>query len=146
MSRIGKVPVDIPKDVKVDVDGNKVSVEGSKGRLELPIPEGIKVDLSDSKIVVTRALDTKQNRSNHGTIRARLANMVTGVTKGHRKDLEIQGIGFRAHTQGKKIVFNLGFSHPVEFEIPNEVKATVANQTSISIEGPDNVLVGQIAA
>lgn len=146
MSRIGKNPVEVPKDVKVNADRTKVMVEGPKGKLELAVPAGIKVELKESKIVVTRDSDSKQNRSNHGTIRARLDNMVTGVTKGHKKDLEIQGIGFRANLQGKKIVFNLGFSHPVEFEVPEFVKATVANQTSITVEGSDIVLVGQTAA
>ena len=146
MSRIGKIPVEVPKDVKVNVDAAKVSMEGSKGKLELPLPAGIKVAFNEGKLVVTRTSDTKQDRANHGTIRARLANMITGVTKGHKKDLEIQGIGFRANLQGKKITFTLGFSHPVEFPVPDTIKATVADQTSISIEGPDNVLVGQTAA
>jgi large subunit ribosomal protein L6 len=146
MSRKGKVPIEIPKEVKINVNGGKVSIEGSKGKLELPIPEGIKVVFSENKIVVTRVSDSKQDRSNHGTIRARLANMITGVTKGHRKDLEIQGIGFRAHLQDKKISFNLGFSHPVEFQIPDSVKVAVDDQTLISIEGSDNMLVGQTAA
>ena len=146
MSRIGKIPVEVPKDVKVNIDASKVFIEGSKGKLELPLPEGIKVAFSESKISVSRTSDSKQDRSNHGTIRARLVNMITGVTRGHKKDLEIQGIGFRANLQGKKIIFNLGFSHPVEFPVPDTIKATVADQTSISIEGPDNVLVGQTAA
>ena len=146
MSRIGKIPVDVPKDVKVNVETSNVRLEGSKGKLDLNIPHGINVEFKDEKLTVTRVSNTKQNRSNHGTIRARLANMVVGVTKGHKKDLEIQGIGFRARLQGNKIVFSLGFSHPVEFEVPDCVKAIVPNQTSITVEGSDNVLVGQIAA
>lgn len=146
MSRIGKIPVQIPKDVKAKVEGGRVLVEGPKGKLELALPDGIRVNCQADQITVERTADTKQNRANHGTIRARIDNMITGVAKGHRKDLEIQGIGFRANLQGKKIVFNLGFSHPVEFEVPEGVKASVANQTAISIEGSDNVLVGQTAA
>jgi large subunit ribosomal protein L6 len=146
MSRTGKNPIEVPKGVKVDVTSNKVSLEGPKGKLALDIPNGINVEFKEEKITVTRAAETKQDRSNHGTIRSRLNNMVVGVTQGHKKDLEIQGIGFRAQLQGKKIVFNLGFSHPVEFEVPDCVKATVPTQTSITIEGPDNVMVGQIAA
>jgi large subunit ribosomal protein L6 len=146
MSRTGKNPVDLPKGVKVDATTNKVSLEGPKGKLDLNIPHGVNVELKDDKLTVTRISDAKQNRSNHGTIRSRLANMVVGVTDGHKKDLEIQGIGFRAQLQGKKIVFSLGFSHPVEFDVPDCVTAIVPNQTSITIEGPDNVMVGQIAA
>ena len=146
MSRTGKNPVDLPKGVKVDITANKVSVEGPKGKLDLNIPHGVNVEFKDDKLTVTRISDAKQNRSNHGTIRSRLANMVVGVTDGHKKDLEIQGIGFRAQLQGKKIVFNLGFSHPVEFDVPDCVTATIPTQTSITIEGPDNVMVGQIAA
>ena len=146
MSRTGKNPITIPKGVKVDAVASKVSLEGPKGKLDLNIPHGINVEFKDDKLTVTRISDAKQNRSNHGTIRSRLANMVVGVTDGHKKDLEIQGIGFRAQLQGKKIVFNLGFSHPVEFDVPDCVTATIPTQTSITIEGPDNVMVGQIAA
>ncbi|MCK5180605.1 MAG: 50S ribosomal protein L6 [Candidatus Omnitrophica bacterium] len=146
MSRTGKNPVDLPKGVKVDTTANKVSVEGPKGKLDLNIPHGVNVEFKDDKLTVTRISDAKQNRSNHGTIRSRLANMVVGVTDGHKKDLEIQGIGFRAQLQGNEIVFNLGFSHPVEFDVPDCVTATIPTQTSITIEGPDNVMVGQIAA
>lgn len=146
MSRIGKAPVEVPKDVKVNIAANHVRLEGPKGRLDLPIPAGIHVECKDGKLAVARVSDAKQNRANHGTIRARLAGMVVGVTQGHKKELEIQGIGLRAQMQGQKIVFNLGFSHPVEFEVPACVKATVQNQTSISVEGPDHVMVGQIAA
>lgn len=146
MSRIGKIPVVVPKDVKVNIDPDKVHVEGLKGKLDLNIPEGIKVELKAGQLLVTRQADTKQDKSTHGTIRACLVNMMTGVTKGHKKDLEIQGLGFRAQLQGKKIVFNLGLSHPVEFEVPNTVKVAVPTQTSITIEGPDNMAVGQVAA
>ncbi len=146
MSRIGKVPISVSKDVKVDIRKGFVGVEGAKGKLGLEIPHGINVEHKDEQILVTRLSDAKQSRSNHGTIRARLANMVAGVTNGHKRDLEIQGIGFRTKLEGKKLVFNLGFSHPVEFEVPGSIKVTVPNQTSITLEGPDNVEVGQIAA
>jgi large subunit ribosomal protein L6 len=121
-------------------------VEGPKGKLALDIPQGISVELKNEQLTVLRSSDEKQDRANHGTIRARLVNMIFGVTEGHKKALEIQGIGFRANLQGKKIMFNLGFSHPVEFEVPEGLKATVADQTSITLEGPDNVLLGQAAA
>ena len=146
MSRIGKIPVAVPKEVKITLDASKVHVEGPKGKLELNIPSGIKVELKDGQLLVTRQSDIKQMKATHGTIRACLVNMVTGVTKGHKKDLEIQGLGFRAQLQGKKIVFSMGLSHPVEFEVPDTVKVGVPIQTSITIEGPDNMAVGQVAA
>lgn len=146
MSRIGKIPVVVPKEVKITLDASKVGVEGPKGKLELNIPSGIKVELKDGQLLVTRQSDIKQMKATHGTIRAHLVNMVTGVTKGHKKDLEIQGLGFRAQLQGKKIVFSMGLSHPVEFEVPNTVKVAVPTQTSITIEGQDNMAVGQVAA
>ena len=146
MSRIGKIPVSVPKDVKVKVDAINAHVEGPKGKLDLAIPHGIKVEVKDDKLNVIRLSDNKQNRANHGTIRARLVRMIQGVSKGHKKDLEIQGIGFRAQLQGKKVLFNLGLSHPVEFEVPEDVKISVPTQTSISVEGADIVRVGQIAA
>jgi len=146
MSRVGKNPVSVPKDVKVNIDASNVNIEGAKGKLSLRVPRGINVEFKDEQLMVTRTSNAKQNRSNHGTIRATLANMVVGVTEGHKKELEIQGIGFRAQLQGTKLSMNLGFSHPVEFEVPEYVKATVTKQTSILIEGPDNALVGQVAA
>lgn len=102
MSRTGKNPVDVPKGVKVNAAANKVSLEGPKGKLDLNIPHGINVEFKDDKLTVTRVSDTKQNRSNHGTIRSLLANMVVGVTDGHKKDLEIQGIGFALNCRKKR--------------------------------------------
>jgi len=146
MSRIGKVPVVFPKEVKVAIETGNVKLEGPKGKLDLQIPHGIKVEQKDNQLIINRLSNDKQARANHGTIRARLANMVVGVTEGHKKDLEIQGIGFRAQLQGNKVVFNFGFSHPVEFEVPKDVKINVPSQTSLSVEGADNVRVGLIAA
>ena len=146
MSRIGKIPVAVPKEVKITIDASKVHMEGPKGKLELNIPSGIKVESKGGQLLVARQSDIKQMKATHGTIRACLVNMVTGVTKGHKKDLEIQGLGFRAQLQGKKIAFSLGLSHPVEFEVPDTVKVAVPTQTSITIEGPDNMAVGQVAA
>ncbi len=146
MSRIGKVPVEVPKDVKIKVDKGTVSMESSKGKMDLVVPHGIKVELQDSSLNVTRLSDAKQNRANHGTVRSNLANMIVGLTTGHKKDLEIQGIGFRAALEGKKIVMNLGFSHPVEFEVPEDVKVEVPTQTAISVAGIDSARVGLIAA
>jgi len=146
MSRIGKSPVSVPKEVKVKIDPSQISLEGPKGKLTLDIPHGITVEHVENKLVVNRVSNVKQNRANHGTIRSCLSNMVVGVTAGHKKDLEIQGIGFRAQLEGKKIVFGLGFSHPVEYQIPGDVKVSLPNPTSVVIEGPDNARVGQEAA
>ena len=146
MSRIGKNPVVVPKEVKVSITDGNIHLEGPKGKLDLKIPFGIRVESKEAKLIVSRMGESKQDRSNHGTIRARLASMMIGLTQGHRKDLEIQGLGFRAQLQGKNIVFNLGLSHPVEFPIPTEVKVTVPTQTAISVEGPSSELVGQVAA
>lgn len=146
MSRIGKIPVAVPKEVKIHIDSQSVQVEGPKGKLSLKIPQGIKVEVKDQELHVNRLQDTKQGRADHGTTRSHLVNMVKGVTAGHKKDLEIQGIGFRAQAQGNKLTFNLGFSHPVELPIPKDVKATVANQTNITLEGADTTVVGQFAA
>ncbi|MBI5150643.1 MAG: 50S ribosomal protein L6 [Candidatus Omnitrophica bacterium] len=146
MSRIGKIPVAVPKEVKANIGPLNVHIEGPKGKLDLKLPSGIKVELKDGHLLVTRASDDKQARANHGTIRAHLVNMVTGVTMGHKKDLELQGLGFRAQLQGKKVVFNLGLSHPVEFEVPATVKVTVPTQTAITVEGADSMAVGEVAA
>lgn len=146
MSRIGKIPVVIPKDVKVDISNGTITLEGKKGRLSLNIPSGISLEHADDQIMVTRLSDVKQHRADHGTVRSNLQNMVMGVTEGHKKELEIQGVGFRAQLQGKKVVFSLGLSHPVEFEAPEGVVIGVPNQTSIVIEGIDKAFVGQVAA
>ena len=146
MSRIGKNPVPLPKDVKAIFEGDGVRLEGPKGKLSLAIPDGVKVEQKEDQLVITRLSDDKQNRANHGTVRAILNNIIMGVTKGHKKELEIQGVGFRAQMQGKKLILNLGFSHPVEFEPPQEVAIKVPKPTFIEVEGTDRMLVGQVAA
>ncbi len=146
MSRIGKNPVDVSKDVKVSINNENVHFEGPKGKLDLKVPQGIKVELKDSKLIVNRLSDTKQDRANHGTIRASLVNMIEGVVKGHKKELEIQGLGFRAALQGKKVIFSIGLSHPVEFDVPDDVKVAVDNQTVIKVEGSDKMRVGLVAS
>lgn len=147
MSRIGKIPVDLPSGVKVNQTPTSITLEGSKGSLSLDIPHGIEVKQEDNTLVVSRTSEAKQARASYGTVRALLQNMVVGVTEGHKKDLEIQGLGFRAENKGNKIVLNLGLSHPVEFESPEDVKVEVAkNQTNISVEGIDKSRVGLIAS
>ncbi len=123
-----------------------VNVEGPKGKLLLDLPLGIKVEQGDKGVVVSRVNDTKQNKANHGTIRALLKNMFVGVTKSHTKDLEIQGIGFRAQVTGQKLGLSLGFSHPVEFIVPAGVKILSPKPTEIKLESADKILLGQVAA
>ncbi len=146
MSRIGKQHIDIVKDVKIAVKDNDVLVEGPKGKLSLNVPDRICIEPKDGKIIVTRTGDTKQDRSNHGTIRSCLVNMIKGVTQGHMKKLEIQGIGFRAQVQGQKLTLNLGFSHPVEFVVPEGVKVKAITSTELEFESIDNVSLGNTVA
>ena len=146
MSRIAKTPVIVPKNVKIAFDTTKINVEGPKGKLSVNLPSGIKLEQKDDQLFVNRLDDTKQSKANHGTTKRLIVNMCSGVTNGHKKDLEIQGVGFRAAVQGQKLVLNVGFSHPVEYEIPKEVKVTSAKPTEISVEGVDKIMVGLVAA
>ena len=146
MSRKGKIPISVPKEVKVAVDGTQVALEGPRGKMAMSVPHGVNVEHKDNELVVTRVNDAKQSRASHGTVRALLVNMVTGVTKGHKKELEIQGIGYRAQLQGNTIIFNLGLSHQVEFAVPKELKVALPKPTSIVLEGVNKILLGQTAA
>jgi len=146
MSRIAKTPVVLPKNVKVSFDAATINVEGPKGKLSMTLPAHIVLEHKGEELFVNRTGDTKQARSNHGTTKRLIVNMCAGVTNGHRRDLEIQGVGFRAAVQGNKLVMNLGYSHPIEYEFPKEVKVTSAKPTEISIEGVDKALVGLVAA
>ena len=146
MSRIGKVPLEIPQGVKITVDNGSLHMEGPKGKLNLSLPAGIKAEQKENRIFVSRSGNASQDAANHGTTRALLKNMLLGVTKGHRKELEIQGVGFRAQMQGAKLVLNLGFSHQVEYEAPKDVKVSAPKPTSLVVEGPDKGKVGQVAA
>ena len=128
------------------ITAERVHLEGPKGKLDLSLPKGISVEQGEGQLKVNRSADTKQDRANHGTIRAHLVKMVEGVSKGHKRELEIQGVGFRAQLQGAKILLNLGLSHPIEFTVPKEVKITIPVQTSIIVEGVDLCHVGQVAA
>ncbi len=146
MSRIAKTPVIVPKNVKIAFDASKINVEGPKGKLSINLPTGVKLEQKEDQLFVNRLNNTKQSKSNHGTTKRLIVNMCDGVTNGHRKDLEVQGVGFRVAVQGQKLVLNVGFSHPVEFEIPKDVKVTAAKPTEISVEGVDKALVGLVAA
>jgi large subunit ribosomal protein L6 len=146
MSRIGKIPIEIPKNVKVTVSGLTVNVEGPKGKLAQQLPQGVSIEQKDNKVIVSRQRNDKQSSANHGTVRALIRNMMIGVSEGHKKNLEVQGVGFRVAVQGEKLVMNLGFSHQIEYVIPKTVKLTSAKPTEIAIEGTDKQTVGQVAA
>lgn len=146
MSRIGKKPISLPVGVKVTVDGNTVTVQGSKGTLEQILPEGITISQEDNQVLVERANDNKQQRAFHGLTRALIANMVEGVTNGFEKKLELVGVGYRAQMQGKKLVISIGFSHPVEIDASEGIEFEVPAPTRITIKGIDKQLVGNTAA
>ncbi|MCR4336576.1 MAG: 50S ribosomal protein L6 [Candidatus Omnitrophica bacterium] len=146
MSRIGKTPLKVIPAAKVIIEKEAVRLEGSKGKGAVAIPRGITVEQKDDQILVHRSGDGKQNRANHGTVRSLLKSMLIGVTQGHKKELEIEGVGFRAQLQGTKLILNLGLSHQIEYQVPKEVKVTVPSQTNIIVEGADKNMVGLVAA
>ena len=146
MSRIGRRPVAIPSGVTVAVDdGGEISVKGPKGTLSASSPEGIRVEIADGQVRFARPDDRTPTRAKHGLARAALANMITGVTKGFARELEIQGVGYRAEVKGKKLALALGFSHLVEVAIPEGLSVSVA-ENRIKIEGTDRCRVGQFAS
>ncbi|HEY2711940.1 MAG TPA: 50S ribosomal protein L6 [Chthoniobacterales bacterium] len=147
MSRIGNKPVEIPDRVKINVDqSGKVAVEGPKGKLNWTLPRGIKAKVADKELSLAREAETRAVKALHGLSRALINNMVLGVSKGFTKNLEIEGVGFKAAVQGKNLNLSLGFSHPVLFPIPSDIKITVTENTKIAIEGIDKKTVGQVAA
>ena len=146
MSRIGKEPVAIPNGVEVKLDNNVITVKGSKGTLTRELHPNMKVEVKDNTVVVTRPNDEKENRALHGLTRTLIANMVKGVSEGFAKELEVNGVGYRAQKQGNKLVLNLGFSHPVEFVEPEGITFDVPNPNSIIVKGINNEAVGQMAA
>ncbi len=146
MSRIGNKVISIPSGVKVNIGAGQVDVQGPKGKLTSPVPAGIDFALSDGKLVAKRAAETKQLRALHGLARSLVANAVKGVTTGFQKELEIVGIGYRAEVRGKSVIFSLGFSHPIDFQIPTGISISVEKQTRLVISGVDKQRVGQTAA
>ena len=146
MSRIGRMPIAVPAGVTVDIaENNKVTVKGPKGTLERVLPTEMDIKLEGSEVVVTRPNDLKKMKSLHGLTRTLIANMVTGVTEGYEKILEVNGVGYKAQKQGKKLVLSLGYSHPVEMEDPEGVESVVADN-KITVKGIDKEKVGQYAA
>lgn len=146
MSRIGKQPIAIPPKVKVEVKGQTVSVEGPKGKLTWELPRRTSIKVDGANVVVTRTGDDAQVKALHGLSRALVNNMVRGVSEGFVKKLEIQGVGFKASVQGKSVNLILGYSHPITYPIPDQIKVTVDENTKLTIEGPDRQVVGQVAS
>ncbi len=147
MSRIGKQPISLPDKVNVKIGADrKVLVEGPKGKLSFQLPVGITVLQEEKELKVTRATDHRTMRSLHGTAQRLISNMIQGVSKGFKRELEIQGVGFKAAVKGKNIDLSLGYSHPLLHPIPDGLKVTVTENTQITVEGVDKQVVGQFAA
>ena len=146
MSRIGRMPVEVPSGVEVNVDGQTVTVRGPKGTLTQEFHPDMAIALEGNTITVQRPSDEKKHRALHGLTRSLLANMIEGVTKGYQKNLEITGVGYRAALQGNKLVLSMGFSHPVEFEPEPGIEFEVPAPTRIAVKGIDKQLVGETAA
>ena len=147
MSRIGRLPVAIPAGVEVTVaEGNVVTVKGPKGTLERALPTEMEIKVEDGHVVVSRPNDLKKMKSLHGLTRSLIHNMVVGVSEGYTKELEVNGVGYRAQKQGKKLVLSLGYSHPVEMEDPEGLESVLDGQNKITIKGIDKQKVGQYAA
>ena len=146
MSRIGRLPIPVPAGVSVEVRDGQIKVKGAKGALTQTLVEHVSVKLEDGHAIVERASDEKQARANHGLMRALLANMVRGVTQGFERALQIEGTGYRAELKGKELVLTLGYSHPVNYTVPQGIDIVVEKQTRIVVKGIDRQQVGQVAA
>ena len=147
MSRIGNKAIQIPDKVKVQIDGTgAVAVEGPKGKLNWKLPRDISAKVENNHVALGRSAETRSVKALHGLSRALVNNMVQGVSEGFSKSLEIEGVGFKAAVQGSNLNLSLGFSHPILFPIPKEIKITVTDQTKLMIQGIDKKLVGQVAA
>lgn len=146
MSRIGRRPVVVPKDVTVQLSGNAITAKGPKGELTRTIHPAMTLALANGEVTVTRPNDEQQNRALHGLSRTLVANMVEGVSKGFEKVLEIQGVGFKAEATAKGVTLNLGFSHQVKYDAPAGIKIAVENNTIVRITGASKEVVGQVAA
>jgi large subunit ribosomal protein L6 len=146
MSRIGKLPIEIPPKVKVELQGRQVRVEGPKGKLDFSLPKRTNAALDGGRLCVTREGEDEEAKALHGLTRAILNNMVKGVHEGFVKRLEIQGVGFKAAVQGQMVNLSLGYSHPIQYPIPDQIKVTVEDNTKLTVEGPNKAVVGQVAA
>lgn len=146
MSRVGRKVIAVPAGVKVSISETALEVQGPKGRLSTPVPPGIKFAQQGQELSCQRANDERQQRAFHGLARALAQNAIKGVTEGFSKDLDIVGVGYRAQVEGNKVVFALGFSHPVEYVVPEGIKVAVEKQTRVTVSGIDRQKVGQVAA
>lgn len=146
MSRIGKKPVTIPAGVKIDLKGQSLNVQGPKGKLDLDIHPRMKVEQKDNEIHVTRPTDINTDRALHGLTRSLIQNMFIGVTDGYQKDLEIDGVGFKAQMKGKVLNLNLGYTHTIEYPVPAGIELKLDGTAKINVSGADKQLVGQVAA
>ena len=147
MSRIGNKAIEIPEKVKVTIGGDgAVSVEGPKGKLHWKLPRDIRASVAENRVSLVREAETRGVKALHGLSRSLVHNMMQGVSEGFTKQLEIEGVGFRAAVQGSNLNLSLGFSHPIQFSIPKDIKIAVTDNTKITIQGADKKLVGQVAA
>ena len=146
MSRIGRKPIEIPSGVQIMISGNDVTVKSDKGKMDWRYPDPITVHQEDGQIIVERPNDNYKIRALHGTTRALINNMVTGVTKGFERKLQINGVGYRASVQGNTMNFELGYSHPIVYELPEGIAAKVEKNTEITITGIDKHLLGEVAS
>lgn len=146
MSRIGKRPINIPAKVQVSIEGQHVAVKGPKGELSRVLPSEVSIEQEGETILVKRRDESRAARQRHGLSRTLVANMVDGVSQGFQRRLEIQGVGYRAAVQGRNLVLNVGYSHPVQIEPPDGVQMAVENNTNVVVSGIDKEIVGNIAA
>ena len=146
MSRIGRKIISIPQGIQLSIADDQVRVQGPKGQTTSVVPEGIRFERTEKGVVATRSSDSKKQKALHGLARSLLANAVTGVSQGFKKELDIVGIGYRAELKGKSVIFSLGFSHPVDFPVPDGISVAVERQTHLIVSGVDKQKVGQAAA
>lgn len=146
MSRIGRMPIEIPQGIKADLKDGEITLDGPSGKLTQSIHPNVSVEIKDNKILVSRKAEDPFNKSLHGLHQRLIKNMVVGITKGFQKDLEISGVGYKAKMEGKSLIMQLGFSHPVKFDSPDGIKISVADNVNITVSGMDKQLVGEVAA
>jgi len=146
MSRVGRKPITVPEKVKLNLKANLLSVEGPKGKLSLTVHPRMKVDVTEKEVTVKRPTNTRQDRSLHGLTRALIQNTVLGVSEGFSKSLKIEGVGFRAQLKGKTLVLSLGYSHPINYAVPEGVEVKVGQQNTLTVSGINKKEVGQVAA
>ena len=146
MSRVGRKVIPVPKDVKVQIGADALQIQGPKGKLTTPVPPGISFKLEDGELAASRSNDERQQRAFHGLARALASNAIKGVTEGFSRELDIVGVGYKAALEGNKVVFALGYSHPVVYAIPEGIKVAIEKATRITVTGIDRQKVGQVAA